>query len=340
MESTRSYLNDLQLSLQGIFQEDPSVILLGEDVLDPYGGAFKVTKGLSTRFPDRVIGTPICEATLAGVGTGLALRGFRPVVEIMFGDFITLCADQIINHATKLSAMYGVPHMPVPLVIRTPMGGGRGYGPTHSQNLEKIFLGVPHLNIVAPSLYHSPGIELRKAIYSSIPTLFIEHKLLYPMKLRLPDSPGFPVRLHEERAGEFAVAVLRNYDPARLSPDVLFLAYGGVSRFFDDVLSRAADEEIWVEAAFPAALHEGFPNMLGPLVEKCGRVVIVEDAPPGFGWASELAATIYRHYFRHLHSPIGIVSADSDIIPANYAQEMKTIVNIDKIMAALWAVLK
>ena len=129
--------------------------MLGEDILDPYGGAFKVTRGLSTDFPTRVRTTPISEAAIAGVSAGLALAGFRPIAEIMFGDFLALCFDQIANHISKYGAMYdGAATCPV--VIRTPSGGGRGYGPTHSQSLEKHFLGIPHLRVVAGSLWHDP----------------------------------------------------------------------------------------------------------------------------------------------------------------------------------------
>ena len=127
-------------------------IILGEDVLDPYGGAFKVTRGLSTAFPERVQTTPISEAGIVGVAAGMALRGLRPVVEIMFGDFITLAADQLVNHAAKFRWMYN-DQVRVPLVIRTPMGGRRGYGPTHSQTLEKLFLGVPGLKVLAPTAH-------------------------------------------------------------------------------------------------------------------------------------------------------------------------------------------
>ena len=106
------------------------IILLGEDISDPYGGGFKVTKGLSTLFPNRVLNTPISEPSIVGVATGIALRGLHPILEIMFGDFLTLCADQIINHASKFEWMYNK-NVKVPLVIRVPMGGYRGYGPTH-----------------------------------------------------------------------------------------------------------------------------------------------------------------------------------------------------------------
>jgi len=166
---------------------DERVYLLGEDILDPYGGAFKVTRGLSTAFPERVLTTPISEAAIVGVASGMALRGLRPVAEIMFGDFVTLIADQIVNHAAKFRWMYN-DQVRVPLVVRTPMGGRRGYGPTHSQSLEKMFLGVPGLHVVAPNTLGDPGQLLEAAIADDDPVLFVEHKLLYTRPLLEADK--------------------------------------------------------------------------------------------------------------------------------------------------------
>ena len=128
------YVESLNSALHKVMSEDERICVIGEDILDPYGGAFKVTKGLSTAFPGRVIGTPVSEAGITGLSIGMAIRGLRPILEIMFGDFITLCADQIINSAAKFSWMYNG-QVSVPLVIRTPMGGRKGYGPTHSQTI-------------------------------------------------------------------------------------------------------------------------------------------------------------------------------------------------------------
>src|SRR5512137_1505090 len=171
-------LASLNSALRQALSQDERVLLLGEDILDPYGGAFKVTRGLSTAFPGRVLTTPISEAGIVGVATGMALRGYRPVVEIMFGDFITLIADQIINHAAKFRWMYN-DQVHVPLILRTPMGGRRGYGPTHSQSLEKMFMGIPGLKVVAPNTLGDPGQLLETAISDDDPVLFVEHKLLY-----------------------------------------------------------------------------------------------------------------------------------------------------------------
>ncbi|MFQ5616792.1 MAG: alpha-ketoacid dehydrogenase subunit beta, partial [Anaerolineales bacterium] len=153
---TPTVLQSLNAALHHAFAADERVHLIGEDVLDPYGGAFKVTRGLSTAYPARVHASPISEAGAAGVATGMALRGLLPVVEIMFGDFTTLIADQIINHLAKFRYMYNE-QVRVPIVIRTPMGGRRGYGATHSQTLEKMFLGLPGLRVLAPCALGSPG---------------------------------------------------------------------------------------------------------------------------------------------------------------------------------------
>jgi pyruvate/2-oxoglutarate/acetoin dehydrogenase E1 component len=186
----KTVLESLNLVLHQAFEDDLLAVLLGEDVLDPYGGAFKVTQGLSSRFKNRVLTTPISEAGITGIAGGMALRGMHPVVEIMFGDFTTLIADQIINHVAKFNQVYSTQ---VPLTIRTPMGGHRGYGPSHSQTLEKHFLGVPGLTVIAPfhlrgeSPLGAPGQLLYDVITAyETPVLFIENKRQYLLKLLNP----------------------------------------------------------------------------------------------------------------------------------------------------------
>ena len=164
-------------ALAEIFERRDDVILLGEDLLDPYGGAFKVSEGLSDRWPDRVLTTPISEASLFGVAAGMALRGQRPILEIMFGDFIALGFDQIVNGIAKFREMFD-DQVAVPLVVRTPMGGRRGYGPTHSQSLEKLLMGVPGICVVATSECHDLRGLLVNAVDDDRPVFFIENKLM------------------------------------------------------------------------------------------------------------------------------------------------------------------
>ncbi|HLF89010.1 MAG TPA: thiamine pyrophosphate-dependent enzyme, partial [Anaerolineales bacterium] len=181
-------LDFLNTALHRAFTADDRVHLIGEDLLDPYGGAFKATRGLSTQFPNRVHTSPVSEAGIVGIATGMALRGLLPVVEIMFGDFTLLAADQLINHAAKFREMYD-DQVRVPLVVRTPMGGRRGYGATHSQTLEKHFLGAPGLRVLAPTAFGDPGALLEHAIlHDPDPVLFVENKLLYLAKRHTPES--------------------------------------------------------------------------------------------------------------------------------------------------------
>jgi 2-oxoisovalerate dehydrogenase E1 component len=171
--------------------EDEKTVFIGEDIVDPYGGAFKVSKGLSTKFPERVIGTSISEGLIAGVSNGLALNGFKPYAEFMFGDFTALAFDQFLNHAAKVYNMYNK-KITCPVVFRTPMGGRRGYGPTHSQSIEKHFVGMDMFNILALNKYLNPAVVYEYANKRIHPTLIIEQKVDYGKKptLNLPKEYG------------------------------------------------------------------------------------------------------------------------------------------------------
>ena len=190
----------LNETLHALFAERDDVVRLGEDVLDPYGGAFKVTQGLSDAYPDRVLTTPISEASLFGVAAGMALRGQRPILEIMFGDFIALGLDQVVNGISKFREMYD-DQVTVPLVVRTPMGARRGYGPTHSQSLEKLLLGIPNICVVAPSECHDVGALLAAAVEDERPVFFIENKLLYGRAIRRPED-GYIGELAVRESGD------------------------------------------------------------------------------------------------------------------------------------------
>ena len=168
-------------ALDTVLAENEDALVIGEDVRDPCGGAFKVTAGLSTKYPDRVLNMPISEAAIIGSGIGLAMNGKLPIIEIMFGDFITLGFDQLVNHAAKYNWLYD---KQVPLVIRTPMGAGRGYGPTHSQSLEKFLIGVPMIEVLALSPIHNVQALYSYALsYLERPLIIIENKKMYGQRL-------------------------------------------------------------------------------------------------------------------------------------------------------------
>jgi pyruvate/2-oxoglutarate/acetoin dehydrogenase E1 component len=277
-------LERLNYALHHAMENDERVYLLGEDILDPYGGAFKVTRGLSTKFPDRVLTTPISESAVVGIANGLALRGLRPVAEIMFGDFVTLTADQIINHAAKFRWMYN-DQVRVPLVVRAPMGGRRGYGPTHSQSLEKLFLGVPGLRVIAPNSLGDPAELLESAIRQDEgPILFVEHKILYtrPM-LETKDLVDWKV----ESKGEYPYFVLRSVYDAQLT----IATYG-----YNFELARAAAHELLYEYEIFAEIvlfSQLSPFELSPLFDslrRTKRLLTVEEGTLTLGWGEEIAA--------------------------------------------------
>lgn len=331
-----TYLSSLQSGLREAFNLNEKVFLLGEDVVDPYGGAFKVTKGLSSVFPDRVMTTPISEAGFTGIGVGMALRGLRPVVEIMFGDFITLCADQIVNHMAKFKGMYN-DQVDVPIVIRTPMGGGRGYGATHSQSLEKLFLGVPGIRVVSPSHVHDPGLLLKQAILNeNCPVLFIEHKLLYPLPLVAENSGKLVLQLVREIDG-WPTMLVRNYSDGE--PDVTLISYGGTSREIIPLMERMQEEEINILAAFPSSLKPVPVETLVEAAARSGKVIIAEEGTSGFNWGSEIAALIYERLFSKLQRPIHRIASEDKVIPVASNLEKECLINVAKIERAILEVL-
>jgi pyruvate/2-oxoglutarate/acetoin dehydrogenase E1 component len=292
-------LEFLNSALHHALASDTSVVFLGEDILDPYGGAFKVSRGLSTAFPGRVLTTPISEAGFVGLATGMALRGMRPVVEIMFGDFLALAADQLINHAAKFRWMYNGGKPPaervyLPLVVRVPMGGRRGYGPTHSQTLEKHFLGVPGLHTLAPCALGDPGELLLEAIlHTQDPLLFIENKLLYLSQVQDPASLSeFDLRQSPASPGESFLAPCYSLSLRGAPPAALTLAtYGYTADLARQAALRLAyDHEIFVELVVPTRLS---PFEVDPILDsarRTGRLITFEEGGLSLGWGAEIIA--------------------------------------------------
>lgn len=321
-----TYLKSLNQALLQMLDEDDRVLVLGEDICDPYGGAYKVTKGLSTLFPQRVINTPISESAIVGASTGLAIRGMHPIVEIMFGDFLALCSDQLLNSATKFPLMYE--SVKVPLVVRTPMGGGRGYGPTHSQSIEKMFLGMPGLKIVAPSVFYPPGDLLKKAVGVDTPVLFLEHKILYSEQI-IAGGKQFEVSIKSDQ-NEFPVSLVKNYRSDQ-SADVVVIGYGVVGKYLLNLIQELSDNEIWVLGVFPAMISDPLPEeVLGEII-KSGRIVVAEDAAAGFNWGSEVVADIYERAFEKLDRPIVRASSVATVIPASKESESAVLLTQDKL---------
>lgn len=323
-----SVLNE---ALLGLLREDERVFVLGESIEAPYNGAFKVTKDLSTEFPARVMDTPISEGGLTGLATGMALRGMRPVVEIMFGDFVTLCVDQVLNAMTKFRVMFGQ-DVPVPVVIRTPMGGRRGYGATHSQTLEKLFVGVPHLDVVAASPVHDVGALLRSAVLdASDPTLFLEHKLLYAE--RVWDDAWLAERsLRATSAGG-------PYPTITLSPvsgeaDVTVVSYGGMAPVVMEAVRRLSDAHVHVEVVLPSLLS---PLDAAPIVDsvhRTGSAVVAEEGTRAHGWGAEVSCRI-REAEGTADASVIRVAARDHALPSCRELEARFLPQADDVEAAI-----
>lgn len=285
---TGTQLQAINRALSDWLAEDERVLLLGEDIRSPYGGAFKVTRGLSDRYPGRVINTPISEAGIVGIANGLALGGRRPIVEIMFGDFLGLCFDQLMNHAAKFRGMYNG-RATSPIVVRTPMGGGRGYGPTHSQNLEKHFVGIPGLRAV---VLHgrAPIGALYRALRDSVdPTLIIENKLLYRERADAALPPGYE-----------AVATAEPLPTTMLRPasaaDLTVVAFGRMTLLAEQVAAELAAEEIGLELLFPLAVSPLDARPIQDSVRRTGKLVVIEEGAAHFDLASEVVAAAAEGY--------------------------------------------
>lgn len=322
-------LDSLNEALHYALAADPRVTILGEDVLDPYGGAFKVTRGLSTSFPDRVLATPVSEAGMVGLAAGMALRGLLPVVEIMFGDFITLASDQLVNHVAKFTSMYGQP-LALPMVVRTPMGGRRGYGPTHSQSLEKLFMGVPGLRLLAPTSVHDPGALLSHAILEDRgPVLFIEHKLLYTLSVQGKNGSGeFDISLVNASYAPTAIAKILGAP----QPHLTIAAYGYSAELARQAAwTLAYQHEVFSELVIPTQLAPFEMQPLLDSVSQTGKLLVVEEGNRTLGWGAEVVALTAEVLGRRLEAVYRLGGQDTPI-PATPTLEAAVLPDVPDIV--------
>jgi pyruvate/2-oxoglutarate/acetoin dehydrogenase E1 component len=334
-DRVKTVLDSLNQGLRKALTDDPQAIILGEDILDPYGGSFKVTQGLSTQFPDRVLTTPISEAGITGIAGGLALRGFHPIVEIMFGDFTTLIVDQVVNHLAKFHDMYHG-QTSAPVVIRTPMGGRRGYGPTHSQTLEKLFLGIPGLRVLAP--FHLqvetgmgiPGKMLYDAVTASQgPTLFVENKLQYPLKLLTSsDLLEYTLGVSSTAGAPFYSLGLRGTP----EPQITLAAYGYMAKLAMDALYQLAYQyEIFCELLVPTQLS---PFELTPLFQSISRtahLLTIEEGTLTLGWGAEVLARASETLGPELQSASRLAAKET-VVPASPRLEAEVLPDVADII--------
>jgi pyruvate/2-oxoglutarate/acetoin dehydrogenase E1 component len=317
------YSDALRQALREEMERDDDVFLLGEDIAS-YGGAFGVTRGLSLDFgEERVRNTPISEGSFVGVAVGAALMGMRPVVEIMFMDFITLAFDQIVNHAAKFSFIYGEP---VPMVVRTPSGGRRGYGPTHSQSLETIVASVPGVKVVVPSNPFDAKGLLKSSIRDNNPVLFVECKTLYQMRGEVPDN-DYTVPI-----GKAAVV--------REGKDVTVVSYSYMVHEALKAAEALEEKGIGVEVIDLRTLKPLDIDTVVGSVEKTGRLVVAEETNACAGIAGEIAINVFERAYFCLDAPIKRVAGAEVPVPASPVLERAALPGAEDIIKAVTEVLK
>ncbi|BCL81084.1 pyruvate dehydrogenase subunit beta [Ktedonobacteria bacterium brp13] len=303
--SFRQALND---TLREELTRDENVVLMGEEI-GVFEGSYKITAGLLKEFgPKRVVDTPISENAFVGMAVGAAMLGLRPVVEIMTFNFITPAMDEILNHAAKIHYMFGG-QTAVPMVIRTPGGGGQQLSATHSQNLETWFAHIPGLYVVAPSNPQDAKGLLRTSIRSNNPVIFIEHLGLYNTKGEVTEGD------HIVPFGKARIA--------KEGTDLTVISYSRMASQALEVAQRLEQENKWsVEVVDLRSLRPLDKDTIVESVKKTGRAIIFEEDWRSYGIGAEIAATIQEDAFDYLDAPVKRVANVE--VPLPYSKPLET----------------
>jgi len=315
-----TYLEAVREALVQEMRRDPEVFLIGEDV-GVYGGAFGVSRGMLEEFgPERIRETPISEAAIAGAATGAALMGMRPVMEIMFMDFIAISMNQLVNQAAKIHFMFGG-KASIPMVVRAPAGSGTGAAAQHCQSLEALFMNVPGIKVVAPSTPHDVKGLLVASIRDNNPVVFMEHKLLYRTKGPVPE--------------ELYTIPLSKAEIKREGRDLTVIAYSIMVPRALEAAEQLAAEGIEVEVVDPRSLKPLDKEPIVRSVSKTGCALIVHEAPVTGGVGGELAAVIAdSEAFDYLDAPIRRLAGRDVPIPYNRTLERAAVPQVEDIVAA------
>ena len=322
MKETR-YIRAITEALHEEMARDENVFIIGEDVGAP-GGAFSGTKGLLETYGERrVRDTPISESAIIGLAIGAAAQGLRPVAEIMFADFLALCMDQIVNQMAKTRYMFGG-LFSVPVVIRSPGGGGLNAGPQHSQSLESWFAHVPGLKVVMPSTPYDVKGLLKSAIRDDNPVLFFENKALYAMKGEIPEE-------------EYLIPIGKA-DVKRTGTDVTVVAASAMVHQSLAAAKTLAEQGIEVEVIDLRTISPLDKEAIFSSVEKTSKLVIAHEAVKAFGIGAEIAAIVSEEMIDHLDGPI--VRVGAPFVPVPFSQENLYLPNSEDVIRAVKKVME
>jgi len=333
--SKKSYRQAINEAIRQEMERDPRVIIMGEDIAggtgaegdqDAWGGPMGVTKGLRPQFgPDRVLDTHLAEISFVGAAVGAAATGLRPIVELMFVDFVGVCFDQIFNQAAKFRYMFGGKAV-TPLVVRMMYGAGFRAASQHSQCLYPMFTHIPGLKVVLPSNpYEAKGL-LIQAIRDNDPVMFFEHKAMYDMEGEVPDEPyAIPF-------GEANVS--------REGDDVTIVAFGRMVNFANQAADNLARQGITCTVVDPRTTSPLDTETILETVTETGRLVVVDEAHPRCSMASDIAGIVAENAFDALRAPIKLVTAPHAPVPFSPALEDLYIPGVDRIEAAVRSVME
>lgn len=332
MARTISYREAINEALAQEMERDPSVLVMGEDnaggegspgEMDAWGGVLGVTKGLYHRFPGRVLDTPISESAFVGAAIGAATQGMRPVVELMFIDFMGVCFDQIFNQAAKFRYMFGGKAV-TPVVIRTMYGAGLRAAAQHSQCLYPVFTHIPGLKVVLPSSpYEAKGL-LISAIRDDDPVIFCEHKALYDAVGEVPEG-SYTIPFGE-------AAIVRDGD------DVTVVAFGRMVGVAGQAAEELAGSGVGVELIDPRTASPLDTDTILESVAKTGRLVVVDESTPRCNLATDVSALAAKEAFGSLRAPIEMVTAPHTPVPFSGALEDRFIPDAQRVVNAVKAV--
>lgn len=332
--SSKRYNSLINEGLRYILKTYSQSLIIGEDIEDfsgqsasPYGGAFKVTSGLSQAFPSRVLNTPISEAAITGITSGYSMYAQRSIVEIMFGDFTTLILDQLLQHASKFYSMYGK-QIDCPVIVRTPMGGRRGYGPTHSQSLEKFFLGIPHLGVVALNHRLLPK-SILKAIYEQYgnPFLLIENKVLYTREFDTDRLAGYEYTFTNKCFPEIII------EPINQKVDISIFCYGDMLFEAEESAKELFFEhEIIVQIVCVSLISSPLSDDFFKEVELGEKIVVIEEGNSYNGWGAHTIS----HLSKKMKTISPLIIGYDDIIPCNQNLELNLLPNKESIVDKLY----
>lgn len=313
-----SYTEALKEALAEEMRRDETVFLMGEDIAE-YGGAFGVTRGLLDEFGrERVVNTPISEPGFTGLAIGAAMTGTRPVVELMFMDFLPLVADQLLNMAGKLRYVFGEQAC-CPLVLRMAAGGGRCYGPTHSQNLEAWFVHCPGIKIACPATPADAKGLLKTAVRDPNPVLFMEHKMLYPVRAEVPEESAVTVPFGQARKicdGE----------------DLTLVAWSWMASLADSAAVELEKLGIYADVLDLRTLVPMDSHAVIESVKKTGRLLIVEEAVRSCGVAAEIACRVFEQAHDYLDAPVQRLTIPDIPISASPPLEAAALPSVEKIV--------